>query len=254
MEILRALPPSQKNSCPSRDYENQSYGWIILKWPAICLVTVFCGQKSAALRKHISLFSSIFSTLSSKHWNRRYGGFHHRNPLRIVDANKPPAWRQNRGHKPTQPSFQQENGSPRWMFPKIGVGPQNGWFIYNVKPYYNGWFGGTIIFWKHPYKAGWTTNSVFVNETQELLEVKFCFLFKDFFSSQLSQKRWISKRGYVHHTVWIQTYQYIYTWNQIDPSLEDLTHKTGRSTPPTRAQLQFYRYKIPFFSGQPFMA
>ena len=32
-----------------------------------------------------------------------------------------------------------------WMFPKIGVGPQNGWFIME-NPIKNGWFGGTIIF------------------------------------------------------------------------------------------------------------
>ena len=33
---------------------------------------------------------------------------------------------------------------PIWMFPKIGVPPK--WMVYNGKPYYNGWFGGTIIF------------------------------------------------------------------------------------------------------------
>ena len=32
-----------------------------------------------------------------------------------------------------------------WMFPKIGVGPQNGWFIIE-NPIKMGWFGGTIIF------------------------------------------------------------------------------------------------------------
>ena len=33
-----------------------------------------------------------------------------------------------------------------WVFQKIGV-PKNGWFItvYNGKPYWNGWFGGTTI-------------------------------------------------------------------------------------------------------------
>ena len=35
--------------------------------------------------------------------------------------------------------------------PKIGVGyPKDGWFIVE-KPFQNGWFGGTMIFWKHPY-------------------------------------------------------------------------------------------------------
>ena len=57
--------------------------------------------------------------------------------------------------------------STTWMFPKIGVGPQNGWFInykssilgypyfwkhsgsgVNGKPYQNGWFGGfSHYFW-----------------------------------------------------------------------------------------------------------
>ena len=31
-----------------------------------------------------------------------------------------------------------------WMFPKIVVPPK--WLVYNGKPYWNGWFGGTIIF------------------------------------------------------------------------------------------------------------
>ena len=31
-----------------------------------------------------------------------------------------------------------------WMFPKIGVPPK--WMVYNGKPYWNGWFGGTTIF------------------------------------------------------------------------------------------------------------
>ena len=31
-----------------------------------------------------------------------------------------------------------------WMFPKIGVPPK--WMAYNGKPYWNGWFGGTISF------------------------------------------------------------------------------------------------------------
>ena len=35
--------------------------------------------------------------------------------------------------------------------PKIRVGPQNGW-VYNGKPYENGWFGGkTHYFRKHPF-------------------------------------------------------------------------------------------------------
>ena len=33
----------------------------------------------------------------------------------------------------------------KWVFPKMVV-PQNGWFIYNGKPYQNAWFGGTTIF------------------------------------------------------------------------------------------------------------
>ena len=32
-----------------------------------------------------------------------------------------------------------------WVFPKIGGKPPK-WMIYNGKPYWNGWFGGTIIF------------------------------------------------------------------------------------------------------------
>lgn len=46
--------------------------------------------------------------LSSKHWNRRYGGFRHRNPLRIVDANKPPAREKN---DPTNPPVTQANNN-----------------------------------------------------------------------------------------------------------------------------------------------
>ena len=38
----------------------------------------------------------------------------------------------------------------KWMFPKIGVGPQNAWFISWKTRFFNGWFGGTIFFWKHP--------------------------------------------------------------------------------------------------------
>ena len=41
----------------------------------------------------------------------------------------------------------QEGMFERWMFPKIGVGPQNGWFIMVPNPIKMGWFGGTIIFW-----------------------------------------------------------------------------------------------------------
>ena len=38
-----------------------------------------------------------------------------------------------------------------WVFPKIRV-PQNGWFIME-NPIKMGWFGGTTIFWKHPYRG-----------------------------------------------------------------------------------------------------
>ena len=31
-----------------------------------------------------------------------------------------------------------------WVFPKIGGTPK--WMVYNGKPYWNGWFGGTTIF------------------------------------------------------------------------------------------------------------
>ena len=37
------------------------------------------------------------------------------------------------------------HGTGIWMFPKIGAKPTK-WMVYNGKPYYNGWFGGTIIF------------------------------------------------------------------------------------------------------------
>ena len=36
----------------------------------------------------------------------------------------------------------------------MGVSKNSGtpkWMVYNGKPYKNGWFGGTIFFWKHPY-------------------------------------------------------------------------------------------------------
>ena len=37
--------------------------------------------------------------------------------------------------------------NPRWVFPKIGVGPQNGWFISWKTLFFDGWFGG----FHHPY-------------------------------------------------------------------------------------------------------
>ena len=43
-----------------------------------------------------------------------------------------------------------------WVFPKIGVVKPPKWMVYNGKPYFfNGWFGGTTIFWKHPF-VQWT--------------------------------------------------------------------------------------------------
>ena len=36
-------------------------------------------------------------------------------------------------------SVSKNRGTPKWM-------------VYDGKPHYNGWFGGTIIFWKHLYQ------------------------------------------------------------------------------------------------------
>ena len=44
---------------------------------------------------------------------------------------------------------------PIYIYIYMGVSKNRGfppkWMVYNGKPYKNGWFGGTIIFWKHPY-------------------------------------------------------------------------------------------------------
>ena len=62
--------------------------------------------------------------------------------------------------------YLQMNGYPHFsyrVFPKIGVGPQNGWY-YDGKPYSNGWFGGTTIF-GNPHIASfssWVLYHVFV--------------------------------------------------------------------------------------------
>ena len=37
----------------------------------------------------------------------------------------------------------------KWMFPKIGVGPQNGWFIMEISLKWMIW--GYHYFWKHPH-------------------------------------------------------------------------------------------------------
>ena len=38
-----------------------------------------------------------------------------------------------------------------WVFPKIGVGPQNGWFIMVPNPIEMDDLGVCAYFWKHPF-------------------------------------------------------------------------------------------------------
>ena len=54
--------------------------------------------------------------------------------------------------KHTHPTFTNTKLYDIWVFPKIGVPPKR--MVYNGKPYWNGWFGGTTIFGNiHTFKG-----------------------------------------------------------------------------------------------------
>ena len=119
--------------------------------------------------------------LSSKHWNRRYGEFRHRNPLRIVDANKPPA-RHCKGKKMTQQTHQSPQANNNNNNNHNHNNNNNNKNNHNHNHNHNQ--NNKMV----PNQKNWLNNKQYVckwNTTTSWSEV--LFLFNDFFSSQLSQ-------------------------------------------------------------------
>ena len=93
--------------------------------------------------------------------------------------------RQQKVNRDSDMGVSKNKGTPKWM-------------VYNGKPYQNGWFGGTTIFWKHPHELFCKVFSFFSGSSAS----------RDFRAVTVFPNSWW--HGFLFSQIWIKVDQ-IYT-------------------------------------------